>query len=204
MPSSGRQGPEVFPRKDMALTLAPLTDAAASSADRAAAAVADQEALGASLLDELRAKTSRGSGTHRDAYGEGENFAHRLLADTARRLGLTVAHDAAANTYMTMPGRNPDAPRVIVGSHLDSVDNGGNFDGAAGVVAGLMAAAALRAAGIGPERDITVMAIRAEESVWFSTTYLGSRAAFGIVPPDALDRRRFDTSRTLREHMLAS
>ena len=50
----------------------------------------------------------------------------------------------------------------------------------------LVAVAALKTAGIVPERDVTVMAIRAEESVWFSTTYFGSRAAFGIVPPDAL------------------
>jgi N-carbamoyl-L-amino-acid hydrolase len=166
--------------------------------------VAEQEALAASLFGALRQHTARGLGIHRDAYGDGENLAHRLIADAARRLGLAVSHDAAANTYMTLPGRNPGAPRVIVGSHLDSVADGGNFDGAAGVVAGLVAAAALKAAGTVPERDITVMAIRAEESVWFSTTYFGSRAAFGIVPPDVLERKRHDTGRTLRDHLQTS
>ena len=79
--------------------------------------------------------------------GEGENFAHRLLAKTARDLGFLVDHDAAANTYVTMAGRDRTRPRVIIGSHLDSVWDGGNFDGAAGVVAGLIAIKALKESG---------------------------------------------------------
>jgi N-carbamoyl-L-amino-acid hydrolase len=103
---------------------------------------------------------------------------------------------------MTMPGRDRRAPRVIIGSHLDSVPEGGNFDGAAGVVAGMIAIAALKSAEFRPVRDITVMAIRAEESVWFSTTYLGSRAALGRFPVESLDTmRRFDTGDTLSEHL---
>ncbi len=170
----------------------------------AADGVRSQEQLTRALFDELRTATTKGSGIFRDAYGEGENFAHRLMEQTARTLGLAVARDAAANTYMTLSGRNR-GPCVLVGSHLDSVADGGNYDGAAGVIAGLVAVAALKAAGVVPARDITVMGIRAEESVWFASTYLGSRAALGIVPEGALDRyRRADTGKTFREHLVMS
>jgi beta-ureidopropionase / N-carbamoyl-L-amino-acid hydrolase len=165
-------------------------------------AVLYQEPMAISLFDELREKTTKGKGVFRDAYGEGENFAHRLVSAKAAGLDLLIEHDAAANTYMTMPGRDRRAPRVIIGSHLDSVPDGGNFDGAAGVVAGMIAIAALKAREFRPVRDITVMAIRAEESVWFNTTYFGSRAALGRFPLESLDKvRRFDTGYSLSKHL---
>ncbi|MFZ2139811.1 MAG: hypothetical protein WAV78_23260 [Xanthobacteraceae bacterium] len=88
--------------------------------------------------------------------GEGENFAHRLLAKTARDLGFLVDHDAAANTYVTMAGRDRTRPSVIIGSHLDSVWDGGNFDGAAGIVAGLIAINALKGNGFEPRCDMHI------------------------------------------------
>ena len=93
------------------------------------------------------------------------------------------------------------AAPVVVGSHLDSVAQGGNFDGAAGVVSGLTACAALRDAGVLPPRDVRVMGIRAEESAWFGVSYIGSRCALGTLPPGALDdARRSDTGVSL--HLL--
>jgi hypothetical protein len=66
----------------------------------------------------------------------------------ARIKGSPSQHDAAANTYLTWPGSEQAcAPRILIGSHLDSVPHGGNFDGAAGVVAGLVVIAALKGAG---------------------------------------------------------
>jgi N-carbamoyl-L-amino-acid hydrolase len=116
-------------------------------------------------------------------------------------MGLAIDRDAAANLYMTLPGSDPSAPRVMIGSHLDSVPHGGNFDGAAGVVAGLVAIQAIRRLGCQPSRDITIMGIRAEESVWFQVSYIGSRSALGILPDGGLETRRIDTSRSLAEHM---
>lgn len=160
--------------------------------------------LAARLFDDLRANTRRGDGIWRDAYGGGENYAHDLVSSAASGIGLEVTRDAAANTYLTLPGRDRAAPAVVVGSHLDSVPDGGNFDGAAGVLAGLVAAAALRAAGHTPACDIAIMAVRAEESPWFSTSYFGSRAALGTLCDGILDRlTRADTGRTLAEHVAA-
>ena len=70
-----------------------------------------------------------------------------------------------------------------------------------GVVAGLAALAALRQAGLTPACDVTVMGIRAEESIWFQVSYIGSRGALGTLPDGALDVRRIDTGRTLAEHI---
>lgn len=155
----------------------------------------------AALFAQLRQDGASNLGVTRDPYGPGEQRAHATVTAAARDLGLEISQDAARNTYMTWPGANRAAPVLMTGSHLDSVPNGGNFDGAAGVVAGLTAIAALQASGVRPTRDITVMAIRAEESVWFPVSYIGSRAALGTLPDGALEARRRDTNRTLAEHM---
>ena len=105
---------------------------------------------------------------------------------------------------MTWPGVSRHAPRIFIGSHLDSVPNGGNFDGAAGVVAGLTVTAALRAVGVKPACDIVTTGVRAEESVWFQVSYIGSRSALGTLPEAALDARCVDTNCTIAEHMSAS
>jgi len=89
----------------------------------------------------------------------------------------------------------------MLGSHLDSVPHGGNFDGAAGVVAGLALVADLAERGVTPARDITVAAFRAEEAAWFPLSYPGSYAAMGRLDPALLAARRSDTGRTLAEHM---
>src|SRR5262245_16414416 len=167
------------------------------------AAVLAREGEALALFEALRAgsRDSRWDGISRDPFGRGEGFAHRLIADHAQRLGLETHRDHAANLFMTLPGQDRNAARLMTGSHLDSVANGGNFDGAAGVVAGLIATRSLQALGGRPRCDITTAALRAEESVWFQVSYIGSRSAFGVLPPGALEARRVDTGRTLADHM---
>ncbi|QYK42209.1 MAG: hydantoinase/carbamoylase family amidase [Paracoccaceae bacterium] len=143
-------------------------------------------------------------GVTRDAYGAGEAIAHAIAEAEARALEAEVATDAAGNLYMTLPGADRMRPAFLTGSHLDSVPHGGNFDGAAGVVAGLAAMADLRERGITPPQDLTVVAFRAEEAAWFPLSYPGSLAALGLLPPGALQARRSDTGRTLADHMAAA
>jgi beta-ureidopropionase / N-carbamoyl-L-amino-acid hydrolase len=166
-----------------------------------AATVAAQAEMAAALFDRLREDGRDEPGITRDSYGAGERRAHATVAAAAERLGLEVIRDSAANLYMTLPGRDRAAPTVVIGSHLDSVPHGGNFDGAAGVVAGLVAVASLQRQNMTPACDVTVMGIRAEESVWFQVSYIGSRAALGRLPEDALQARRIDTGRTLADHI---
>lgn len=151
---------------------------------------------------EMRACTADLPGVTRPSYGDGEHAAHRLAAEWAAAIGLETTHDYAGNQYMTLAGRDRGAPRVIIGSHMDSVPHGGNYDGAAGVVMGLAALARLRRLDRMPAQDISVMAIRAEEACWFSTHYAGSRMAFGLLPGNELDDCvRVDTGRSLAAHI---
>ncbi|ALM82944.1 Zn-dependent hydrolase [Bordetella sp. N] len=153
------------------------------------------------LFEQLRAQSHDGVGITRDTYGAGEQAAHATLAECARLLGLEVTRDAALNLYMTLPGQRRDLPAVVTGSHLDSVPRGGNYDGAAGVVAGMAVLAGWVRAGLTPQRDVVVMGIRAEESAWFPVSYVGSKAAFGLLKAQDLQALRPDTQRSLAEHI---
>lgn len=175
-----------------------MTDISAASMR---SAVMAQRDLAQRLFDQLRQDGLDEPGVSRDPYGAGEQRAHATVTKVALELGLEIGRDAAANLYMTMPGTDPLAPPLVVGSHLDSVPHGGNFDGAAGVVAGLVSVAAFRQLGLTPKCNLVVMGIRAEESIWFQVSYIGSRGSLGTLPDGALDVRRIDTGRTLREHM---
>jgi N-carbamoyl-L-amino-acid hydrolase len=157
--------------------------------------------LARSMFAELERGTRVGRGIVRATYGEGENFAHGLAERVARGLGLEIAKDAALNLYMTLPGADRALPKFVTGSHMDSVPQGGNYDGAAGVVAGLAAVAGLKAAGIRPRRDVTVMAVRGEEAAWFDSHYIGSKAAFGKFPEADIAVPRSDTKRPLGDCM---
>ena len=143
------------------------------------------------LFDELQRATADPPGVTRDSYGRGEQAAHDIFEREARALGLEISKDPAGNLYMTLPGTERSLPTWYVGSHLDSVLHGGNYDGAAGVVAGIASIAMLQHADVRPPRDITVMGIRAEEcSTWFvghHGGHLGSRAVLGLLWPGELD-----------------
>ena len=160
-------------------------------------------ALAERLFNQLAARTRVGRGIERDTYGPGEQAAHDLMRETALGLGLEVRIDPIGNLFMVLRGRDADARPIIIGSHLDSVQQGGNFDGAAGVVAGVAVLAGWRAAGRVPRRDVCVMAIRGEESAWFDVPYMGSSGAFGQLDPAGLAVTRHDTGQSLGEAIAA-
>lgn len=157
--------------------------------------------LGHHLFSRLYEIGFDGRGMTRPSYGREENLAHDLFMEVAGQYGLEVRRDWAANLYLTLPGRDRTLPVVMTGSHLDTVPCGGNFDGAAGAVAGLLVLCAWVKAGFRPERDTTLIVTRAEESVWFPLSYLGSRTAFGLLEPAALETPRSDDGLSLRHHM---
>jgi N-carbamoyl-L-amino-acid hydrolase len=153
------------------------------------------------MLAELAAATADPPGVTRAAYGAGEDKAHALARAAALELGAEIVTDPGGNLFITLPGADRGRPGLLTGSHLDSVPHGGNFDGAAGVVAGLAAMAALRELGVIPPQDLTVVAFRAEEAAWFPLSYPGSFAALGRFDPSLLDTPRSDTGRSLAAHM---
>jgi len=159
-------------------------------------------ALAAALFADLDAATRRGRGIVRDSYGEGEQTAHDLVRSAAAALNLDISVDAIGNLMMTLAGSDRAAPGILIGSHLDSTPQGGNFDGAAGVVAGLSALSGLRRAGVTPRVDLTVMAVRGEESSWFDISYIGSSGAFGLLDPDCLKVPRSDNGVSFESALL--
>ncbi|MDB5370091.1 MAG: Zn-dependent hydrolase [Roseomonas sp.] len=157
--------------------------------------------LATRLFDRLRQAGDDGIGITRESFGAGESMALDIVEAEARALGLEVARDAGANLVVTLPGTDPALPLVACGSHLDSVPQGGNFDGAAGVIAGLMALARFKADGFAPRRGIVLYALRGEESAWFGRAYMGSSALFGRLSAEDLGTPHVVTGRPLLDCM---
>lgn len=155
------------------------------------------------LFETLREQSKDGAGVSRESYGEGETRAMQTIAEAARIEGLEVAVDAAANMVITLPGNEAQAPAVACGSHLDSVPRGGNYDGAAGVIAGLMALVRAKRLGRKPERTLKLFILRGEESAWFGRAYMGSSALFGVLAAEDLELKHRDSRKPLRDSMAA-
>ena len=181
--------------------MATRPDAPQAAAERRDSVPEPDLECAARLFATLRSETADRLGVTRAAYGEGEQFAHDLVAAEAAKCGLEKRIDAAGNLYLRLPGHGHTGRSILVGSHLDSVPMGGNFDGAAGVLAALAVAIAWQRAGFSLSDDLVVVALRAEESNWFPFSYIGSKTAFGLLPSEALDIRRSDTGRSLASHM---
>jgi N-carbamoyl-L-amino-acid hydrolase len=107
--------------------------------------------------------------------------AREYFVDRLRDAGLSVEVDAVGNVAgrWTPDSADPDADPVAVGSHLDSVPEGGIFDGPLGVYAGLEAVRALQEAGVEPTRPVVVVSFTEEEGGRFGDGLLGSSVAAG-------------------------
>ena len=101
--------------------------------------------------------------------------------------GMTTEVDAAANLVGRYPGRSPDAPALLLGSHIDTVRDAGHYDGNLGVVAAIEAVAALHEAGERLPFAVEVIAFGDEEGVRFPSKLTGSRAVAGTFEPQSLD-----------------
>ncbi len=164
---------------------------------------ADQHQLAQGLFDRFREMSFDGVGISRETYGPGETAAMEVIERIGAEHGFETGWDAARNLVLRLPGREPDRPVVATGSHLDSVPQGGNYDGAAGVVASLLALLAAKAHGT-PLRTMELHVLRGEESAWYGgPCYFGSRALFGqLTDADLATTHRF-TGKPLAHYMAA-
>ena len=112
--------------------------------------------------------------------------AKELVARWMGEAGLTVRYDAAANLIGRLGG---DGPAIVLASHLDSVIEGGRFDGPMGVVIALEVARLLAGNRGELAHPVEVIALSDEEGTRFGTGFFGSRAMLGKLPPDVLDRQ---------------
>jgi N-carbamoyl-L-amino-acid hydrolase len=152
------------------------------------------------LFDELARMSHDGVGITRECFAEGEIKAIALMRDVAESEGLTTRFDAAGSLVISDPDDDQSRAAVYIGSHIDSVPQGGNFDGAAGIVAGLLCMIRRRRENrrADPAR---VIVLRGEESAFYARANIGSRALFGLLTPKDLDAKARGNGRTLREAM---
>jgi allantoate deiminase len=112
---------------------------------------------------------------------------HREIAGWVAPLGVTSRIDAAGNLRTVYPAAEPDAPRLMIGSHLDTVPNAGAYDGVLGVVLPIALLGALNGRKL--PFAIEVVGFSEEEGVRFSTPFIGSRALVGKLDEDLLRRQ---------------
>ncbi len=120
----------------------------------------------------------------------------------AQKRGLTVQPDANGNLWAWWGPKQPGA--VATGSHLDSVPDGGGFDGALGVVTALAAVDLLKEENFYPERALVLVTFTEEEGARFGLPCLGSRLLTGAVAPQAARGLTDDAGVTLAQAMASA
>lgn len=163
--------------------------------------IADLQPTAEKLFADIQKISFDGIGITRESYGRSETVVAEYLSDFARSEGLMVSHDSAANLLFSLPGAPSDQTSIWIGSHLDSVPQGGNFDGLAGVIAGLLCQISLKRADQHCALPIQTIAFRGEESAWFGKANIGSRALLGKLSPADLELKHRNTGESLGSRM---
>lgn len=131
-------------------------------------------------LEELYQCGKQPDGTFsRIAYSKEDQEGRRLFAGWFAEIGISTRVDEAGNLIARMEGRNPALPAILLGSHLDTVPDGGRYDGAAGCVGGLAVCEAMKKAGYIPHHPIEVIVFTDEEGARFGSGLFGSSAICG-------------------------
>jgi beta-ureidopropionase / N-carbamoyl-L-amino-acid hydrolase len=161
---------------------------------------------GEQLLDDLEKLAqfgaTPGGGLERVAFSPADMQARAWVENQMRAAGMTVQRDAAGNTLGFYSGWEAELPPLALGSHTDTVPQGGKFDGALGVLAGLACVRALQAAEVRLRHPVQLMNFTAEEASVGGGT-LGSRAMAGQLQPAGLAQPAWD-GRPVAEHLRAA
>ena len=137
----------------------------------------------------------------RAAYTLEDKIAKNILREWIEDMGLEYREDAIGNVYGRLPGTEPGT--VLTGSHLDTVKNGGKYDGALGVVTGVAALGYLKQSGFVPKHSLEVAGLMEEEGSRFPSGCQGSRAICGTLKEEDLEELSRDGV-TLREALVSA
>ena len=145
-------------------------------------------------------------GTHdgsvtRLAFSDADWETRSVIRQMMEKVGLIMRVDAFGNLIGRREGKNPQAPVVMLGSHIDSVPHGGNFDGIAGVLGAIEVVYCLNEMGYENYYPIEVVVFMAEESSRFGAATLGSRAFCGELSFDNLNQYKDKCGVTLAQAM---
>jgi allantoate deiminase len=148
--------------------------------------VIDGERLWRRIFDLAEIGKQERGGVTRLSFTDEERAAKETVASYMEEAGLSVREDGAGNLIGRREGKNPGSPTVLVGSHVDSVYNGGNFDGPLGVLAGVEVLQTMQENAVETEHPVEVVAFTDEEGARFSFGMIGSRALAGKLTPEDL------------------
>ena len=137
-----------------------------------------------SLIDLARLGATAKGGVRRLALSEADRQARDQFRAWCEAAGLAVRVDAIGNMFARREGRDPARKPVLFGSHLDTQPNGGRFDGALGVLAGLEVMRALNEHGIDTEAPLELVNWTDEEGCRFGFSLAGSGVWAGVVPAE--------------------
>src|SRR5260370_31778644 len=126
-------------------------------------------------------------GTRRTFLSAPMRDCHHELSSWMKSLGMKVSVDAVGNLRGFYAGASPSAPRLLIGSHLDTVPNAGAFDGIVGVLLAIGLVESLRGQKL--PFGIEVVGFSEEEGVRFGVPFIGSRALVGRVDEELLGRK---------------
>ncbi|MGF6947688.1 allantoate deiminase [Neobacillus sp. B4I6] len=128
------------------------------------------------------------NGVQRLALSNEDREATLLVSKWMKEAGLTVTHDHFGNLIGRKEGQNPCFSPVMIGSHIDSVRNGGKFDGVIGVLAGIEIVHAINESNIIHDHPIEVVAFCEEEGSRFNDGLFGSRGMVGKIKKEDLQK----------------
>jgi len=152
-------------------------------------------------LEELASisEESADDGVNRVAFSEADRRGRTWVEARMEELGMEVRVDEAGNSIGVYPGMEPQFAPIALGSHTDSVPDGGKYDGALGVVAGLACVRALHEASVRLRHPVEVINFSAEEATIGGGTF-GSRAMTGLLDAKVVDQVALD-GRTVADHL---
>ena len=132
--------------------------------------------------------TAPGEGINRLAFTDADWAGRQYIIDRMTDAGLFVEIDDFGNVIGYKIGKKPDLPAVMVGSHTDSVPNGGNYDGVVGVLSAIEVIRSMIDDGYEHDHTIAVVSFMCEESGRFGNATLGSKAMRGELTLQDLHR----------------
>ena len=132
--------------------------------------------------------TAPGEGINRLAFTDADWAGRQYIIDRMTDAGLTVETDDFGNVIGYKSGKNPELPVVMMGSHTDSVPNGGNYDGVVGVLSAIEVIRSIIDDGYEHDHTIAVVSFMCEESGRFGNATLGSKAMRGELTLQDLHR----------------
>ncbi|WP_031546514.1 Zn-dependent hydrolase [Salinicoccus luteus] len=157
---------------------------------------ASSRRLHARILEISEIGRTENQGSKRMGYSEDELAAKDRVADWMEEIGMSVRTDGAGNVFGRYEGQD-DSRVFMAGSHIDSVPDGGHFDGAAGVITALEIATLWHEAGYTPKYSYEVVIFSDEEGSRFGSGLTGSRAFMGMLTGEEINKYRDPDGQTI-------